>query len=240
MVSQNLTSMETLESQFTTQALNIYELGKELFGYNATRFLQKVRKDGGVKAAKSWLNPKDKEKEPTKGFMELVSNGRLDVSLEALVLKEPWNSLFTQDELTVAKARLVKYGYNEVELVDVESVSLIAEEITSTEKFVEGAAKTIQVNTYERNPNARKKCLEYYGAVCCICDFDFGKVYGEKFDDFIHVHHLRPIATIGSTYTFDPIKDLRPVCPNCHAVIHRKNPPYTIKQVERMIKNKIN
>jgi len=228
--------METLEQQFTTQALRIYELGKELFGYNATRFLQKVRKDGGVKAAKSWLNPNNKDKEPTKGFMQLVSNGRLDVSLEAQVLKEPWNTLFTPEELSVAKARLVKYGYNEAELVDTETESLIAEEISSAEHFIEGAAKTIQVNTYERNQKARQSCLDYYGARCCVCDFDFGKVYGEMFDDFIHVHHLRPVSAIASSYKLNPIEDLRPVCPNCHAILHKKNPPYTIKQVQRMIK----
>lgn len=33
----------------------------------------------------------------------------------------------------------------------------------------------------------------------------------------------------------DPISDLRPVCPNCHAMLHKKNPPYTIDELREII-----
>jgi 5-methylcytosine-specific restriction protein A len=43
--------------------------------------------------------------------------------------------------------------------------------------------------------------------------------------DVIHVHHVRPESTLGPNYRVDPIKDLRPLCPNCHAIVHCEEPP---------------
>jgi len=54
---------------------------------------------------------------------------------------------------------------------------------------------------------------------------------------FIHVHHLKPLATIGENYEVNPIDDLRPVCPNCHAVIHMRKEPYTIDEVRNMLQH---
>ncbi|HSX81067.1 MAG TPA: HNH endonuclease [Candidatus Saccharimonadia bacterium] len=53
--------------------------------------------------------------------------------------------------------------------------------------------------------------------------------------EFIHVHHCRPLSEIAGEYVVDPIEDLRPVCPNCHAVIHRRTPPFTIEEVRSML-----
>ena len=71
---------------------------------------------------------------------------------------------------------------------------------------------------------ARKKCIEHYGAKCAVsnCGFDFEKLYGDIGKGFIHVHHLTQLSDIGQGYEVDPIKDLRPVCPNCHAMLHQK------------------
>lgn len=100
----------------------------------------------------------------------------------------------------------------------------------------EGAVRKITVNAYERNPEARRKCISHYGAKCSICDFDFLKVYGNIGKDFIHVHHLRQISGIGKTYKVDPINDLIPVCPNCHSIIHKRKPPYTIKEMKNFLR----
>ncbi len=105
------------------------------------------------------------------------------------------------------------------------------------ENLYEGAKKQIYVNRYERNRDARDQCVKYYGAQCIICRFDFEKTYGEVGRESIHVHHLKPLSDTGETYRVDPIHDLRPVCPNCHVIIHRKNPPYSIDEVIAMIRN---
>lgn len=113
----------------------------------------------------------------------------------------------------------------------------LPEEIPSNEQetLFEGAKRTITVNAYERNVKARQLCIKYYGTTCIVCDFDFEKRYGEHGKYFIHVHHLTPIADIGEHYEVDPIKDLRPVCPNCHAMLHRVEPPLTIEELKTML-----
>ncbi len=103
------------------------------------------------------------------------------------------------------------------------------------EPLTEGISKSVSVTVYERNPIARQQCIEHYGAICFACGFSFGEVYGETAEGFIHVHHLKLVAEAGERKV-DPIKDLRPICPNCHAVIHLQNPPLTIVELKRMLK----
>lgn len=109
----------------------------------------------------------------------------------------------------------------------------IADSVSST--LVEGALTRITVNAYERNLKARQECIQEHGCQCCICGFDFGVKYGKLAEGYIHVHHLRSLSEIRDEYEVDPVADLRPVCPNCHAVIHRRNPPYSIEEVKSMI-----
>ena len=84
----------------------------------------------------------------------------------------------------------------------------------------EGAAQSVVVNRYERSAAARRQCVAHHGFVCCVCGIDFEKRYGSFAHGFIHVHHLRPLSLSAREYDVDPITDLRPVCPNCHAMLH--------------------
>ncbi|QIZ41375.1 hypothetical protein BHV55_06695 [Bacillus sp. RZ2MS9] len=111
----------------------------------------------------------------------------------------------------------------------------LAEEVDNSEKYTEGVAKRVYVNVYERNPVARRKCIEHYGCSCVICKFNFEKIYGELGKNFIHVHHLKELHTIGEEYEVDPIADLRPVCPNCHAMLHRRKQAYTINELKHFL-----
>jgi 5-methylcytosine-specific restriction protein A len=83
--------------------------------------------------------------------------------------------------------------------------------------FTEGGVKQVTINAYERDSKARVACIAKFGAICQVCDFDFEKTYGEIGKGFIHVHHKVDLAMIGESYQVDPINDLIPVCPNCHA-----------------------
>jgi 5-methylcytosine-specific restriction enzyme A len=107
--------------------------------------------------------------------------------------------------------------------------------VDNEESLFEGAKRTIIVNAYERNSKARQLCIKHYGTTCSICNFEFEKKYGEHGKDFIHVHHLTPISDIGDHYEVDPVKDLRPVCPNCHAMLHTVIPPLTIEELKSML-----
>jgi 5-methylcytosine-specific restriction protein A len=116
--------------------------------------------------------------------------------------------------------------------------SQIPDEILTPERYSEGALRRIAVNAYERDPRARKACIEFHGNNCLICSFSFGDSFGEIGEGFIHVHHLRPLADIGEDYKVDPIKELIPVCPNCHAMLHRRNPPYSPQELTQLTANK--
>ena len=91
---------------------------------------------------------------------------------------------------------------------------------------------------YERNPFARKVCLQHYGSSCAVCDFNFEKVYGDIGKDFIHVHHLTQVAKVGKQYSVDPVNDLRPVCPNCHAMIHKRKEAISIEELKSLLRQR--
>lgn len=109
---------------------------------------------------------------------------------------------------------------------------LLPEEIQEPSLYLEGASKAVTVNAYERSREARDKCIAKYGAMCAVCDFDFEEHYGPEVKGLIHVHHLIPLSTIREQYELDPIKHLRPVCPNCHAVIHSQHEALSIEEVK--------
>lgn len=99
----------------------------------------------------------------------------------------------------------------------------------------EGMKARVEVNRYERNHLNRSACIQVYGPRCSVCGFDFVEYYGEIGHGYIQVHHVIPVSQLGENYIVDPIADLRPVCPNCHAMLHRKDPPYSITELRDMI-----
>jgi len=112
----------------------------------------------------------------------------------------------------------------------------LAEELPAQATYTEGAKVVVTLNKHERDANARRACINHYGTQCIVCGFDFKITFGDLGDGFIHVHHLVPIASIGKAYQIDPIKDLSPVCPNCHAMLHRTNPPLLVEDLKKHIR----
>jgi 5-methylcytosine-specific restriction protein A len=104
--------------------------------------------------------------------------------------------------------------------------------VTTADKLFEGAKRTITVNAYERNSQARRRCVEHHGEKCMACGFNFKEEYGEIGENFIHVHHLIPLYEIGEKYEVDPVKDLVPICPNCHAMIHKGKDMLSIEELK--------
>jgi hypothetical protein len=96
-----------MEGLFNAATLDIYRQAKEQCHYTATRFLNMVVSRGGVETAKTLLATDV----PSEGYVRLWECGRLDLTVEALVLEEQYASLFTVEELARAKARLKEYGY---------------------------------------------------------------------------------------------------------------------------------
>lgn len=110
------------------------------------------------------------------------------------------------------------------------------EEKQNSELVPEGGQSKRLVNKYERNPINRELCLSANGYVCKICGFDFEKKYGPIGEHFIHVHHIVPVSEMKHEYMIDPVNELIPVCPNCHSMLHRTNPPLKPEELSKMIK----
>ena len=104
--------------------------------------------------------------------------------------------------------------------------------LKKVESFLEGQEIVVEQTLYERNPEARRVCINHFGLNCQVCGLNFEKVYGEMGAGFIHVHHVNPISTKGGEYEVNPITDLVPLCPNCHAMAHRRMPPYSIEELK--------
>jgi 5-methylcytosine-specific restriction protein A len=115
-------------------------------------------------------------------------------------------------------------------------IDIFPDETAGYTKHEEGSRFRVEVNIYERNREARNKCVSHYGAHCSVCNFDFESAYGDIGKGFIHVHHLVPLSKVTKSYIVDPVRDLRPVCPNCHAMIHRRNPAFSISELKKRLK----
>ena len=99
--------MTETERKFNIAMKEIYETAKRECGYNATRFLKLLAEKGGVVAAKQLICKAG----GTDGFATLWECGRLDLSVEAHVLKEEFKELFTEEERKLCRDRLLEYGY---------------------------------------------------------------------------------------------------------------------------------
>ncbi len=108
------------------------------------------------------------------------------------------------------------------------------DEIENPNQYTEGAKKVITVNAYERDRKARNKCIEIHGLNCAVCNINFETTYGSIGIGFIHVHHIKPLSEINESYVVSPEKDLISVCPNCHAMLHRKKDTISINSLKEM------
>ncbi|WP_157047853.1 HNH endonuclease [Cellulosilyticum ruminicola] len=114
----------------------------------------------------------------------------------------------------------------------------IAEEIAKSLahlKEEQEAQKPLKADEIAYN-KAKAACIEYYGAICDLCGFDYGYTYGEAFENQIEVHNVHSQDEVEVMENTDPIKDLIPVCHNCHGVIHSQKPPILIEKMRQMIK----
>ncbi len=99
--------------------------------------------------------------------------------------------------------------------------------------FSEGDPLYEKALRYERNRAARAACIAAHGTACAVCGMDFSKTYGPEFAGKIEVHHLMPLNTIREEYVVDPVRDMVPVCPNCHTALHsKKGGVYTIEELK--------
>ena len=109
------------------------------------------------------------------------------------------------------------------------------ETVPSNREYLTGAVREVLVNAYERDPNARRECLEKHGTSCKVCKISFEQAYGSIGRGFIHVHHKRQLAS-REVYQLDPAVDLVPVCPNCHSMLHTSDPPLDVDELIELMR----
>ena len=107
--------------------------------------------------------------------------------------------------------------------------------VDSLQHYPEGAVSTVRVNRYERDRRNRAAAISIHGVECKACGLNFGERYGAIASGFIEVHHITPLSQLGAEYIIDPSRDLVPLCPNCHAVAHRQEPPLSIDKIRMLL-----
>jgi len=112
---------------------------------------------------------------------------------------------------------------------------VMPEEVPDASQLFEGATQRIAVNSFERNPAARAACVKHHGSKFGACEMDFETTYGAFAAGYIHVHHKKPLSEIGATYVVDPVKDLVPLCPNCHAATHIGGSVRSVNELKQLI-----
>ena len=176
-----------------------------------------------------------------------------EVNGEAYALNDDdvWGKNWDRISLHLNKGQLelgVEEGKPDIEIVSqwtgyfasaITSILPIERKIWASQEdlngYPEGAVSTLQVNRYERDQRNRDAAILIHGAVCRACGLDFESRYGQIASGFIEVHHTTLVSQLGPNYHIDPSKDLVPLCPNCHAVAHRRDPPFSVDEIRQML-----
>jgi hypothetical protein len=93
--------MENKED-FQQYMRDLYSTILQRCGYRASYLRRMVTEHGGLAAAKMLLT----KSEISSGFAELWLRGATDLTIEAIVVRSPWRSLFSAAELAIAESRL--------------------------------------------------------------------------------------------------------------------------------------
>lgn len=107
--------------------------------------------------------------------------------------------------------------------------------------FPEGALSLKQHLARERNAKlvtrAKELRLQEQGELRCdVCNFSFKEFYGEAGEGFIEAHHLIPISQLTNSSP-TKLNEIALVCSNCHRMIHKGKPIFTLEQVKKKIKH---
>ncbi len=222
-----------LEDELTAAFVETYKLSGERAHYWPNYFLRAVRKDGGLATAKRMLLPRNPGQR--KGLDALLEANCSELTVEAIIQQPKFRRLFTKAELATAAERLEQFR-KEAKRKLAGREGLYPEVLDPNTKYAEGSKKRVWINAYERSEKAREACLTHHGRVCAVCGVEFEKRYGKVGKGFIHVHHLKPMALTDGKYELDPVKDLRPVCPNCHAMLHRPEKMLSIEELRKRLR----
>ena len=161
-------------------------------------------------------------------------NELTEFRMRLVSLPETDQKMVTEDQEIASFARLVETA---VALIDfIISLGTSGEEPGQVGDS-EGEELFAVCKRFERSVRNRIKCLDFYGYDCQACNFSPEAKYGHIGRTITHVHHKTPLSQMEKPGVVDPIKDLVPLCPNCHNLAHKRIPPYSIEEIGQMIKS---
>lgn len=102
-------------------------------------------------------------------------------------------------------------------------------------RYIEGRIIDVVSQRRERDPAAREACLSEYGFNCFACGTNLRQRYSGLKKELIQVHHEEPLSQTSGEREFDPIATMKPLCPNCHCVVHSRIPTYTVVELRAML-----
>lgn len=111
----------------------------------------------------------------------------------------------------------------------------VEERALSTTGEIEGGAVQSLTTRYERKKVNREACIQLKGSRCSVCDFDFAENYGHLGINYIEIHHIKSVASLGADYRINVATELEPLCSNCHAMTHREEPPMSIERLRQIV-----
>lgn len=143
----------------------------------------------------------------------------------------------TEESAALLDSVLYENGVSDSNFAPIEELENDYDEFVF-ESFAEGSKTQKYVTTYERSPRLKRIALRIHGYDCKGCGFNFKKIYGERGKEFIHVHHIKPISEFDGEQIVNPETDMTVLCPNCHAMVHRrKNTTLSIEQLKEIIES---
>mgnify|MGYP000000043127 CR=1 FL=1 len=204
-----------------------------LSGRSDTKFSQKVRNLMGSHYETNGMTINTKKDK--KGYFTLTSQGEKAVEENREYLSFLFNGGFKYEKSKELASKIHAVQGKKHKLYVYDENDLIAE----------GKAGTKTSIVKERSKKLRDAAIQYYtknGKIkCAVCGFDFYEFYGEHGEGYIQIHHESPIYQYSdegfTTYIKEAVKDTKPVCSNCHCMIHRKKSHMlTIEELKKIIK----
>ena len=134
---------------------------------------------------------------------------------------------------------LLASGFNRDDIIEeLKNPKPLLKEIS----IIEGKKQFKQTTTYCRSKELRDLAIKKFslnsGKIPCkVCKFNFEDRYEDIGRGFIEIHHLKPVCDLGEIETSfaKAFANLAPLCSNCHRIVHRKNPCFTLEEMSRIL-----
>lgn len=212
----DLKQVKSAKNYVCTTDLKHWAFGKSIINKNGTVAQKELKREGFVDILK--LEDASLKEVYIEAFLKWASKDKY------YAIKQK----FKEDQANGKRFMLLVHN----SLLGKVQSEAISNQIKNLKEYNDGARKQIILEIGYRNQALIIKAKETLGVTCEVCTFNFGETYGSHGKGFIEMHHLDPIALGERRST---IADLKPVCANCHRMLHRGDKVLSIAELKRII-----